>query len=196
MFEDQYFKNSYIVGLEEFTYAELENAFSSFLSKGYNNESHVVIEGIEKYQLSKIEALHILAYTGHSSRWINLKIREDNLDKNCNIFIKNLDLALFKIPPSNNMKLYHMTDDLWNGMVVGGIIKVPNYLSTSIEDYESSDVVLRINTRLEKSNARDISIISNNKHEKEHLFLRGSSFKVLKIEEIGKVIYVDLNECI
>ncbi|GAB2612050.1 ADP-ribosyltransferase [Belliella aquatica] len=194
MLEDPNFKNSYIIGLDGFTYADLEKAFASFLSKEYKKESQVAIDGIEKYQLSKIEALHILAYTGHSSRWINSKIREDKLDGNCKIFIENLDMALAKITPSDNMKLFHGTYGLWNGMVEGGIINVPNYLSTSIEDYESYPVVFRIQTTKENSKARDISTISNNKDEFEHLFMRGASFRVLRIEEIGKITYVELVE--
>ncbi|SIT17115.1 ADP-ribosyltransferase [Belliella pelovolcani] len=194
MLEDPNFKKSYIVGLDGFTYADLERAYASFLSKEYNNESHVVIDGIEKFQLTKSDALHILAYTGHSSMWINAKIRENNLDRNCNIFIKNLDRALDKIPPANNIKLFHMTNDLWEGMIEGSIIKIPNYLSTSIEDYKNSEVVLKLQTARKGSKARDISTISNNKYELEYLFLRGASFRVLRIEKIGKITYVELVE--
>lgn len=196
MLENKQFKDNYIITFDGFSYSQLEDAFSSFLSKGYNNESHVVIEGIEKYQLSEIEALHILAYTAHSSRWINSKIREGYLDRNCNVFIENLDMALAKIPPSNNMKLFHMTDYLWDGMVEGKIIEIPNYLSTSIEDYENSDVVLKIQTASKGGKARDISIISNNKYELEHLFMRESSFKVSNIKKKNKVTYVDMVECL
>lgn len=195
MFEDQDFKGSYIVGLDGFTYAELEEAYKDFISSD-RKDDYVALEGLEKYGLTQVEALHILAYTGFSAKWINYRILDKtfNGDSNCLIFIENLDKALSKIEPARSMELFHMTGYLWDGIEVGAEISTPCYLSTSIEDFENSCVVLKIKAMALNSKARDVSTITNVKDEKEFIFLRNAKFRVIGINQGEKTTYVEMIE--
>lgn len=194
MFENQDFKNNYIVGLDGFTYSDLEAAYMGYISPD-RKDGYVALGGIEQYGLTQVEALHILAYTGFSAKWINYKILDKsfNSDPNCLIFIENMDKALSKIDPPRSIELFHMTGYLWDGIEEGAEILTPCYLSTSIEDFENSNVVLRIKTLHSNSRARDVSTITNVKDEKEYIFLRNTKFKVIGIFR-EKTTYVEIIE--
>jgi hypothetical protein len=87
-----------------------------------------------------------------------------------------------------------MTGYLWDGIEEGAEILTPCYLSTSIEDFENSNVVLRIKTLPSNSKARDVSTITNVKGEKEYIFLRNTNFKVMGINQGEKTAYVEMIE--
>jgi hypothetical protein len=94
MFENQSFKDSYIVGLDGFTFTELESAYRDYISSD-KKDGYVALGGLEKFGLTLVEALHILAYTGFSAKWINYRILDKTFhkDPNCLIFIENMDKA-------------------------------------------------------------------------------------------------------
>jgi hypothetical protein len=189
-------KKEYIIDNDGMSYLELESAFQEILIDENNSESQVIIEGIESFDLSPDEALHVLAYTGWSAKWINSNIINGKYLRNisCLLFIENLDKALVKIQTVNNRIVYHMTSHMIDNFSVGDLLKIPFYLSTAKEDFENSNIVWVISTLDSNSRGRDISTISNNKYEKEVLFLRNSKFKLKNIRKEGDKTLMYLDE--
>ncbi len=190
------FKKAFIIDFRNTTYQELEDSFDEILNGNDKINRHVCIEGIELYKLTRDEALHILAYTSHSAKWINHLIRVNHIHDciSCQSFIFNLDKALKKIPPTRANLLYRMIFSYSELPKYGDIIIVNYYLSTSIEDFGNTELLWRITPLKENSKGRDVSKITNNKEEVEVVFLRNSRFKVVEITSTANKTFIHLTE--
>lgn len=148
----------------------------------------VDISGMNKFNLTEDDVLILLAYTGASSKWLNPELRTGNWlnDENKVAFVERLDSVLNKINSFSGNALYHMAAK--NDFIVGETVKIESYLSTSIEDFENSELKWIISPKSENSNCRDIQNITGNKYEREVLFRRGTSFKVVDIKH--KKVYL------
>jgi len=74
------------------------------------------------------------------------------------------------------------------------VLNMPCYLSTSIEDWNSTKVVYHIKTLVKDSHARDISRITNMAREKEVLFRKNTNFLIKGIAKTEHKLIIDLEE--
>jgi hypothetical protein len=160
------------------------------------------LKGMKENGLSEEEAFLVLIYTASSSSWINEEMREGiSVDCDCkSSIIRNLDNVLAKIKSHDNKVVYRMDNPLgdnakvlsWFSKAVTLKFTVPNFLSTSMENYENSPIIWKINTLVEGSMGKDISNLTNNKHEKEVLFRKDSCFEILEVD--FEAAMISLNE--
>jgi hypothetical protein len=160
------------------------------------------LKGMTENGLSEEEAFFILAYTGGSSSWINLELRNSNLPKSkCKgEFVKRLNDSLSKVKSFDNDMVFRMDNPpgeneetlTWFQGKIGSKFRIPYFLSTAKEDYENSELVWQIKTLNQNSLGKDISRLTNNKYELEVLFQTGSCFEIIGIEKERR--YVHLNE--
>lgn len=163
--------------------------------------NNIVLSGLIEYNLTNEEAFFILAYTGSYSSWINQPLRAGQLLKSiCKTrFAEILEKSLDKLPSFNCNYVYRMDspDGLsqevitWFKKIINKIVKVPYFLSTSKDNWESTDIVWKIKTMQANSNARDLHLLTNNCTEKEVLFKRNSYFKVLSVNEKNGIIEME-----
>jgi len=136
------------------------------------------------------DAKTINAYTqeGYS---VNTNILNGTLDAQDKAFIKNLDLALSKLPTATEQSLYRgvsLPNAVFNDFKVGGVIEFPAFTSTSIDRLSISTfgsarpnekrTIFNITSH---KNGKDISKVSNYEEEKEILFKRGTKWKITSI---------------
>lgn len=176
----------FIIDADGLTFSELKMA-SSGIFNGTIPDC-VDISGMNKYNLTEDDVLILLAYTGSSSKWLNPELRNGNWvnDENKVVFIERLDATLSKINSFRTNTLYHMAAK--NNFIAGEIIKIESYLSTSIEDFENSELKWIISPKSENSNCCNIQNITGNKYEREVLFRRGTIFEVVDFK--GKNTYL------
>lgn len=172
---------NFIIDGDGLTFEELKDASNELFTGRIPD--NVDISGMNQFNLSEDDVLILLAYTGSSSKWLNPELRNGNWvnDKNKVAFVERLDSVLNKINSFSGNVLYHMAAK--NDFIVDETIKIESYLSTSIEDFENSELKWIISPKTENSNCRDIQNITGNKYEREVLFRRGTSFKVVKIKD-------------
>ncbi len=157
------------------------------------NTNHIVLKGLFEYNLTDEEAFFILAHTGSYSSWINQPLRDGNaFDSVCKEeFATRLDNSLDKLPPFADKNVFRMDSPSgikvevcsWFKENIGSIVNVPYFLSTSKENWESTEVTWDIQTMKSNSKARDVCLITNNDTEKEVLFKRNSTFMILSVNE-------------
>lgn len=161
-----------------------------------NNIEHYSF--IEKNKLSKKDYSHIGAYTCRASRVVNGAIRsKENLNKENQEFIKNLDLALNKISSANNLilyrdEIYDTLEEFLDDKENGDIIELAYYISTYKfnERNPKNGLQIEIHTKNFESHAKDISIIGK-QSEQEVLFKRNTKFRIKGIEK-KKVLLEEL----
>lgn len=169
-------KKQYIID-DNTNYEILENEFDEKLSSDCCTYS----EFMKENKLTKDEGVHIFAYTGFSSKWINSALRDQNLTSNQEYFMNILDAALNKIPSVSKNKVYRSFFDYNSNKIYftpGEIISLSHYLSTSKEIFYNPTEVWEITPLSKNSKGRNIEKISNAPDEKEILFLRNSRFKI------------------
>jgi hypothetical protein len=163
---------------------------------------HIVLNGLTEYNLTDEEAFFILAHTGSYSSWINQPLRNGQLlDSICKEkFAENLDKSLNKLPPFNCENVFRMDDSplgtaqeicSWFKKNIGKVIIIPYFLSTSKENWDNTEITWKIKTMQANSNARDLQLITNNDIEKEVLFKRYSSFKIISVNENTGIIEME-----
>lgn len=186
----------------------LKDNFKTWLAsyKAGNDEFKSNLSGMTKYRLTEEEALYILGYTGSMSQWMNSELRNSKkvLCECKKAVISELDKSLSKIPSFTSEIVYRMDGGCggleeeveWFKKQVGKIIRIPYFLSTSKDDYKNSDIVWIINTHNSQSHARDVSELTNVASEKEVLFSRNSTFKIIDVElnEDMSKLYIHLEE--
>lgn len=173
--------------------------FVDYRSGNKTYEPH--LKGMTDNNLTEDEAFMLLAYTSSYSEWINLEPRngkafegEDKI-----LYADYLSYVLEKLPAYNERTVYRMETWVydeekelkWFNKMVGKTFTLPYFLSTAKHDYENTTVVWEIKTLESNSRARDISNITNNKHEQEVLFIRNSKFKVRAVNKKKNYIYLD-----
>jgi hypothetical protein len=162
---------------------------------------HIVLNGLFDYSLSDEEAFFILSHTGSSSSWVNNSLRNGRqFDTLCQqYFAEGLSNALNKLPSYSNKQVYRMdeptTDNIedvfsWFERNQGEIVRTPYFLSTSKENWKSTLITWSIKTLPANSNAKDLSLITNNDTETEVLFNCNSYFKILGINSAEKLIEI------
>lgn len=181
----------------------LKEAYEKWKKNRVNNKSSEFqnIKGLGKKGLDKIEEFSIYQYTSSFSRWININYRNgQEPDTNCKKEFSNLlDNALKKLDGFDDEIVYRMDSPYpekkeifkWFKSKKGSVIEVPNYLSTSKENYDNSPIVWKIKTLSANSKGKDISELTNNKFEKEVLFERNSCFYIKEIDELSSIIYLE-----
>lgn len=186
----------YIVTYQGTTYQELEDSFAEILAGNEQINSDVCIEGIELYNLTRNEALHVLGYTSDSAKWINGEIRDNNIEDSpsCQSFIYHLDSALKKIPSTNSELLYRVMRGFHEAPKVGDILNIEYYLSTSLEDFNNSEVLWIIKPLPKESRGKDVRKITNNKDELEIIFERNTKFRTTEIQKISNRVCINLSE--
>jgi hypothetical protein len=198
----------YIIDNDGLTYSVIKKAFQKemvkFNKKLAIDEYGIQLSGIDENNLTDDEAIHILAYTGHSAKWINSIIREsvsiDSLPTNAKHFTSVLDLALSKIKPTTQDIVYRM-DSYYSKNDAKKIFKeklnktitIKNYLSTDKEEYSNEEIIWIIST-LPNGNGKDISNITNNGSEKEILFERNTNFRVNEVNCKFGILYISMTE--
>lgn len=163
---------------------------------------NIVLEGLKQYKLSNEEAFFILIHTGSFSSWINQPLRSGfSLDSKCKErYAMELENSLSKLPPHNNELVFRMDSPdgdkeevfAWFKYNINKVFRVPYFLSTSKDNWGSTDVIWRIKTKNEDSQARDLAYLTNNKSEKEVLFKRNTFFEIKKVHENEGI--VDMQE--
>lgn len=159
---------------------------------------HIVLQGLEEYNLSDEDAFFILSYTGSYSSWLNSESRNGrDFDTECKRYFANgLTLALDKLPYYNDEYVFRMDSPLgtkeqiieWFNAHKKGIICVPYFLSTSKDNYENSEITWHIKTMKNNSKARDLALITNNDTEKEVLFKRDCFFRIVSVDSESGII--------
>lgn len=186
-------KLNYIISRDGDIYTYIESAFEGCFTD--NCPDHIDISGMKKFGLTKDETLHILAYTGHSARWINSKLIDNSYKEccSCQTYIKNLDKALNKIEQTKESTVYHVTR--FNPFIEMDYFITNSYISTSPIPCESlGDVHWIITPLKDKSSAKDCRTITNFKDEIEVLLMRGTKLRKEKIEMFNNITCVYLKE--
>lgn len=186
----------YVVDYQNTTYQELDDAFAEILAGNNGINQNVCIEGISLYNLTRDEALHLLAYTAYSAKWINGKISNNATQHclSCQSFIYYLDKALEKIPSTTSELLYRVIHGYYELPKLGDSIVINYYLSTSLEDFNNSDVLWKITPLKKGSKGKDVTKITNNKGELEIIFCRNTRFRITEITEAANRTFVHLIE--
>lgn len=165
-----------------------------------NPDSHSeVIDFLRANNLSKEDYINISYYTGLGSQMINRAIMQKPYLSNYEEQYKSdLVAALHKVPSLNNQVVYrneshfHSFEDFLEQKKEGDLIKFEKFLSTFQEgvQFTPSDILLKIYTKSENSNAKDISLIGT-KMEKEALFICNTSFRILEIDEKNEKVILE-----
>jgi hypothetical protein len=150
------------------------------------------LDGILDCGLSDEEAAYILSFTGGNSRWLNHPYRYGfPIESICRQFYAmNLENVLNKLPEFNNKYLYRMESQTapvkeeleWFTKKTGSTIHTPYFLSTSLINFNSTEVTWHIKTLDLGSRARDLTRLTNNIKEEEVLFNRNAFFKILSVD--------------
>jgi len=141
---------------------------------------------------------NILKYSGYEAKNLNKMLRKKNP---ANLEIKKqeekLNIELDKLIGAKNEYVYahdtltnydYEVLSKWYKKRIGKIIKFPNFLSSSTNEWKGYSVIYRI--KLSKdSRGKDISFIVNKKGESEILFKSNTSFKITGITK-----YIELSE--
>lgn len=159
--------------------------------------------------ISDIAKLLINYYGGSLSKILNTGLRRTPIKKLDDIFTFYdylLKKALMELPPYSKESIVFRMDrpshpfkDIkhWFNENTGKTICFPNFLSTSKDKWERgvNDIIFKINTS-SYSRGRDISFLTGKPLEREVLFMSRSKFKVGKINQRDKTIYLDeVNNC-
>lgn len=181
----------------------LKEAYDKWKKNRANNKSTEFqnINGLSKKGLDKIEKFSIYQYTSTFSNWINHNYRNgQELDTDCKKEFSNLlDNALKKLDSFDDDVVYRMDSPYpekqevfkWFKSKKESVIEVPNYLSTSKDNFDNSPIVWKIKTLLANSKGKDISELTNNRFEKEVLFERNSCFYIKEIDESSSMIFLE-----
>lgn len=137
------------------------------------------------------DAKTINAYTQEGYN-VNTNILNGTLDEQDKAFIKNLDLALSKLPTSPKQELFrgvNLPNDIFKEYKVGSIIEFKGFLSTSFDKREAERFLkgtdpnktpTLLNIKSHK-NGKDVSKISNYEDESEIAFKRNTKWKITSI---------------
>lgn len=168
------------------------------------NMTSLEVKTWEDKGFSKEEAFILILYIGFSSCWINTrlnnrKIKSDPLHK---LVVEHLDFILTKLNPANELTVYRKDkhkkkEDSFKWFTKNSkcIIQTPWFLSTSIDDFDSSEVVWKIKTLpTDKTKSRLVYPIYNHGNEKEVLFQRDACFLVKEVGLEGNKLIVTLDE--
>lgn len=158
-------------------------------------ENQQLPQNISKTGLSEMEARLVLSYSGQASSWINSDLRKKG--ENTNTCKRAAEQILIKalrfLPKSNNQVVYRKDRPHYKRKVVfdwfshhfGRIVKFPNFLSSSMENYWGYEhIIFKIQTAgLSKGHSLESLQVNWNEIEKEVLFESGSIFKIINVNE-------------
>lgn len=186
--------NDFIIDQDGITIEDFQDGLREFIDG--KEDDCVDVSGIKKYNLTEVEGVCLIAYTGSSSKWINQALRNDSINLNNDQlkFISQIDSALHKIPPHNGNIVYRMAEEHYSNYKIGQLFTLKSYLSTSVEIYDDADVVWSITLKSKETLARNIETITGMKNEKEVLFCRNSSFRVDDLSTENGVRTLHLSE--
>ena len=179
------------------TYLVYQDWFRRYRDGDKNLDPH--LKSMIDNKLTDDEAFFILAYTGSYSSWINSKLRDGaSLDSECkNKFASCLDHALSKMPSVKEEIVFRMDNPGCEREILSWFdkhkrrkIRIPYFLSTAKEDYKNTNIIWEIQTRRINSKGKDISSLSNNKFEKEVLFMRNSWFRIDAVDISKNYVYL------
>jgi len=149
-------------------------------------------------------AHRITNYSGGLSDPVNHALRCDYLGttQKLKAFETELAAALVALTAFNDQTVYRMekrgpAPDVYEKYFtrqMDRVLNMPCYLSTSIEDWNSTKVVYHIKTLVKDSHARDISRITNMAREKEVLFRKNTNFLIKGIAKTEHKLIIDLEE--
>ena len=160
---------------------------------------------LEKYT-NITELAYLLSYIDNGYKVINpylISNEKSNFFKpeEYEFFIENLDSILNKLPEFNipNQILYRQESNWIENYKMGEIIIYRNYVSTSLDDFDNSNYILKITTKYKNTNARQIYSLLNQSektkfNEKEILFKRDATFKIIDISTKNNKKYFNLTE--
>lgn len=126
--------------------------------------------------------------------YVNYNIRDGNLDKADNQYMKNLDKALNKLPTEKEQELYrgiNTPNGTFDNIKEGGTIKFEGYTSTTkdkgvvdkfIGKNKNNDTTPTIFKIISHKNGKSIERYSSIKSEKEVVFKRNTNWKIIKKE--------------
>ena len=138
------------------------------------------------------DAKTINAYTQEGYN-VNTSIMDNTLDAQDKAFIKNLDLALSKLPTATEQTLYrgvNLPNAVFNDLKVGGVVEFKAFTSTtadkkvvsrfipSIRPKDDTPTIFNITSH---KNGKDVGKFAEYKEEKEILLKRGTKWKITSI---------------
>ncbi|MEN5088582.1 ADP-ribosyltransferase [Sphingobacterium faecium] len=172
-----------------------------------NIQDYMNLQDVLDGKISAEDAKHIVSYTGFTSGLLNLSIINKNIADTCLLMEHDAKLthSLGLLSPFNNQQVYRMQIDMdYDSLIadyknffssnIGQVIRSHHYLSTSKNDWKTTNVVYIIKTLSKNSNARDISKVTNNADENEVLFIKGTNFLIREVKEECGVLYIALDE--
>lgn len=177
------------------TLLQLSNCFSGWFEdyrKG-GEKYQDNLKGMTENNMSEVDVIPILGYTGSWSSWINSELRNGgNITIEAkSMFIQALNTSLDKVCSVKGDTVYRMDSPSgdtgqildWFSKNIGKVINIPYFLSTSKDDYKNTPIAWVISTLEENSKGKDISHISNNKYENEVLFQPDSKFIINEVKD-------------
>lgn len=161
------------------------------------NQKHIYVQSrnltnrlkhdLSKWQLTKFEMLMLLCYQGDLYYVFNEGNRNSPFP--INEMCKALDTVLVKTPTCTDTPLYrqHRRNDVVD-FHEGEVRTFPSYLTTSINNWNQPNHQLIITPNQNRTNARALYKMRNDKKEYQVTFKRGTSFfieKIFTFEEDG-----------
>lgn len=163
-----------------------------------NSHSNIELKGIKKFNISEEDAFFVLAYTGSYSSWLNSDLRNGMpLHTKCKkYFATRLCEVLNLLPSYNDGFVFRMDNPSgdketvlnWFSSQINKIVKTPYFHSTSKDNYNNADIIWKIKTLETDSFGKDLSLLTNDKGEREILFIPNSYFKVKSVDKITSII--------
>lgn len=156
-----------------------------------NNE----IEGFCSKDIENI--VYIFSYSGWQSRWINSPLRDGKFANDTHEnFVAQLNTSLDILTQPTNDFVFRMDDPEshlsiskmeylnWFKYNIGTVLKIPFFLSTSVDKWEDSPIYWRIRLLRTKSLSRSLEeLLHDHSEEKEVLFKTNAHLKILGIKE-------------
>ncbi|MGZ3693414.1 MAG: ADP-ribosyltransferase [Bdellovibrionota bacterium] len=127
-------------------------------------------------QLTEEELIALYGYTQSLYRTVNGFLRQEET-KTVGPYVKAMDAALAKLPKFKGevVRATNMPADVALGYVVGENITIPAYASASIAGLRAG----RDRFRIQSENARLLGVLSDFPQDREVIFPRNTTFKVL-----------------
>lgn len=187
--DDQFFERNYVKLTPEY----LENV-----------AHHANLDDVRNGLVNLEDAECITNYSGNLSRVVHPNLKNKTIDQTFLVkdFEQRLHLALQRLPSFSQQTVYRMEIDhpiirdyqAYFKDKIGKVMSVLFNLSTSKDDWEDEKVIYLIKTLPVKSNARDISRITNFAKEREVLFIKDTHFLIISQEEKNGKLYIHMEE--
>lgn len=192
---------------DEFSYTAKEQIIKKHISS-YDNMTEENLLLFNSHNLSKEEAFILIVFTGHGSTSMNrsLSNREPKLDELQRIITNHFDNILSKIKQADSCVVYRMDKYAkpfkenalnWFSTYQGKIIKIPFFLSTSIEPWrDDSPLIWEIKLLAQNHTMahKIFDLVGNHGNEKEVRFERNVKFYVRDIKKRAEKIWIYLEE--